>query len=380
MEMKQLVEQLQKEWHDMKQVLDRAHEEKRKYGQELAETKQMVERFQDRLDQIETLIQRTNMKSMDSGAEDGDAIEVKAFDKWLRKGEDGLTPEELKALSTDSDPDGGYRVPVQRSNRIIQKLTEISPIRRLATVETITLGDTLEIPREDGEFDAAWVGERESRPNTGTAKFGVEKITAHEMYAAPLASQKMLEDAGFDVENWINRKITEKFAKLEGQAFVNGDGVGKPLGLLAAPGVTELPSGSANGITADALIDMFYELPAEYAQNGTWLMRRSTIREIRKLKDSQGNYLWQPGIAGVAPATILDRPYVEVPDMPEIAANAYAVIFGDIRRAYVVVNRRDIRMLRDPYSKKPWVEFYTTYRVGGKVVQPDAIVKMRIGA
>jgi HK97 family phage major capsid protein len=372
-----LLNEMKSVFEQFKEKHSQLESEVKRYGDASQETKDMLDRLNDRLDELETKMSRPTLGSnMQTGQVETE--HEKAFNAYLRKGERGLSADELKALSTDSDPDGGYMVPTQRANSIIEKLVEYSPIRMLANVVTIT-GNAYEVPAEDDPiFEANWVSERGSRPETSTGSLRMERIPVHEIYAKPRATQTMLDDSAFNVEGWINNRVATRFAVLEAQAFLSGDGVGKPEGILTKSGITEVVSGDASKITADSLIEIYYNLPEFYVRNSTWLMKRSTIKEIRKLKTNDNQYLWQPGLAGVAPATILDRPYVEAVDMPAIATNAYPVLFGDFRAAYTIVDRQGIRILRDPYSSKPYVEFYTTRRVGGQVVQADALRKLKI--
>mgnify|MGYP001581747064 CR=1 FL=1 len=314
----------------------------------------------------------------DKGAKPGS---TKAYQAFLRKGVDQLSPVEHKTLAMDSDTSGGVFMPVNKSSQIIELLTVISPIRELASVETIGQGDSFEVPKEGSTaFTSGWVSERGSRTATTTGTFAMEKVPVHEGYAAPRISQKTLDDAAFDIEGWINRKLTERFAVDEGTAFVSGTGVGQPQGLLTISGVTAVNSGSATLIKADGMINLFYGLPDAYARNATWLMRRATVGAVAILKDGVGNYLWRPGLEAGTPNTILNAPYRECPDMPAVAASVYPVIFGDIKRAYLVVDRQDMVVLRDPYSAKPLVEFYTTRRVGGQPVLTEAYQKLYISA
>jgi HK97 family phage major capsid protein len=373
----QLLNEMKSVFEQFKEKHSQLETEVKRYGEASQETKDVLDRLNDRLDELETKMSRPALGSnMQTGQVETE--HEKAFNAYLRKGERGLTADELKALSTDSDPDGGYMVPTQRANSIIEKLVEYSPIRTLANVVTIT-GNAYEVPAEDDPvFEANWVSERGARPETATGSLRMERIPVHEIYAKPRATQTMLDDSAFNVEGWINNRVATRFAVLEAQAFLSGDGVGKPEGILTKSGIAEVVSGDASKITADSLIEIYYNLPEFYVRNSTWLMKRSTIKEIRKLKTNDNQYLWQPGLAGVAPATILDRPYVEAVDMPSIATNAYPVLFGDFRAAYTIVDRQGIRILRDPYSSKPYVEFYTTRRVGGQVVQADALRKLKI--
>lgn len=367
---KQLHEELLSTWHELKNVLETQNKD-------AGETKAVISKLNERLDAIETKLNRPPVAPETKTGEK--SLEVKAFTSWLRKGI--VAPDEAKALATDDQTDGGYLVPSQMRSTIIELLAEYSPIRSLASVETISLGNTLKIPKEGATaFAAGWVGERESRTETTSGKFAMADIPLHEMYAAPRASQTMLDDSAFNMEEWISRKLAQRFAILEGTAFVNGTGQNQPEGLLANADVTTVNSTVADNIAADSLITLVYSLPDAYARNATWLLRRTTVAAIRQLKDGNGQYLWQPGLATSAPNTILGHPYVECPDVPAIAANAYVAIFGDIRAAYQIVDKAGIVTLRDPYSAKPFVEFYTTRRVGGQVVLPEAVRKYRCHA
>lgn len=356
------------------------HAEAKKLGgieQVSQETKNNLDALQARLDAFEA---KANRPALPGAAGAEMTPEVKSFLSYARKGEKGMGADEVKTLATDSDPDGGYLVPTNMVNTIIQKLIEVSPIRALADVVTISQGDTMEFPAEDAtEFLGGWVSERAARPETQSAKLRMVKITAHELYANPFISQKLLDDSAFNVEQWLTGRIATTLAKMEGAAFVSGDGVGKPQGLLTAT-VSEKVSGAAAAITADSLLNLLYDLPEFYASNATWLFKRATLGAIRLLKDSQNQYLWQPGLTAGQPGTLLGRPYAECVDMPAVAAGTYPVLFGDIRAAYQVVDRQGIRVLRDPFSNKPFIEFYTTKRTGGAVVKAEALRKLKISA
>lgn len=384
-ENKALLDEMKSTFEQFKTRDAQAAEERKKLGATTTETKTALEKIQDQMDSIEKKMQRAQLAGSgdETKAEEtrAAALQVKAFDSYFRKGDQKLTADEVKALSSDSDTDGGFMVPTTRANRIIELLREVSDIRALATVETITTGSDYEIPAEGPEgFDAGWVGEREDRPETQGGKLAMRKIPTHEMYANPHVTRTLLDDTGFDVEGWMNRRVTQRFAQIEGLAFLNGDGVGKPFGLMTAAGIGEVKSGAAAAIKADALIDLVYDLPEVYARNATLIMRRATVREIRKLKDNNGQYLWQPGLASGPPATIVDRPYREVIDMPALAADAFPVLFGDFKAGYVIVDRQGIRLIRDELTKKPFVQMYTTKRTGGQVVLAEAFRKLKIAA
>ena len=317
----------------------------------------------------------------------GPGSEHKAFMQYVRKGIDGVA--EVKALSTDDDSQGGYATSPTIRSQIIRELVALSPFRNYAARETIT-GNELQIPTEAGtSFESGWVGERSARNETKANSLGMLKIPLHEMYAKPMATQTMLDDTSFNVEQWITSRTSESFALREGDAFINGDGVGKPEGILTVDGVTGnnayVKSGKPTGsndpwISSDAMRKLEYALKAPYARNATFMMKRSTVLELMLLKDTTGRYLWQPALTAGQPSTFDGYPIAENEDMPAVAANAFPVLFGDFARAYQIVDKATVGMLRDPFSSKPFVEFYTTARVGGKVVMAEAVKAMVIKA
>lgn len=366
----------------MREKADQRDAEIKKYGEASVETNAHITKLNDRIDELETKANRPAIITPEQSR--GSIItgpEVKAFQGYMRRGEKSLTPDELKALSSGSDPDGGYLMPNQTANTIIEKLIEVSPVRELAEVMTLSLGDTIDMPAEDDqEFECGWVSEIGARPETNAGQIRSVGITAHEMYAKPKVTQKLLDDSAFNIEQWLSRRVTRGLAKKEGAAFVSGDGVGKPEGLLTSTKVVPFANGHASELQADGIILMTYDLPEFYANTATFMLKRATLGTVRTLKDGQGNYLWQVGLTATQPATILGRPYREAVDMPAVAVNSYPILFGDFRAAYTVVDRQGIRVLRDPYSAKPYVEFYTTRRVGGKVTLGEAMRKLKIAA
>ena len=310
------------------------------------------------------------------------------FGTYLRKDKEGV---ELKAMSVGSDPNGGYLVPTAQSNRIIQKIYESSPLRELASLETIST-DSIELPIDMDEAGAGWVGEVEDRTETSTPQVGIQRIAVHEMYAEPRVTQKFLDDASVDAEGWLSRKVADKFARVEASAFVAGDGIKRPRGILtyaAGDGrgkIRQIVSGNASAITADGLIKMVYSqngLKEAYLANATFLMKRGTVGEVMLLKDSQNRYLWQAALTDAQlqrgrASTLLSFPLRMADDMPAVAANALSIAFGDFRAAYTIVDRLGITVLRDPYTAKPFVKFYTRKRVGGDVTDFDALVLQKI--
>lgn len=356
-----------------------------------------VGRLNESIQAIETALARpgtapgAKARTADQGAH------AAAFAAFLRKGIDHELPGlERKAMSVSSDPDGGYLVTAQMSERIVARLHETSPIRRIAASLTIT-ADAVEGMLDLGEPAAGWVTELEARAETATPQLGLWRIPVHELYAEPRVSQKLLDDAGFDVEAYLAQKVAEKMGRAENAAFVAGTGVNAPRGFTTYPtavtvdgirpwGTIQHVASGANGAfaasdPADALISLTYALKAGYRVGASWVMARGTAGEVRKLKDaSSGQYLWQPGLAAGSPATLLGYPVVEAEDMPAIANGALAIAFGNFREAYAVVDRQGIRTLRDPYTAKPQVKFYTTKRVGGDVLDFDAVKFLKFAA
>ena len=324
------------------------------------------------------------------GAADMDSYKA-AFDTFLRKGEEIMGADERKALSVGSDPDGGYVVNPDLSGRIVAKVFETSPMRAYASIQVIST-DALEGLFDLNEASSGWVGETDSRAETNTPALGKWRIPVHELYAKPKATQKLLDDASINMEQWLAAKVAEKFARDEAAAFVNGNGINKPRGFLTytagttLPGTVEqFPTGVNGGLAAapaggDTLIDALYGLKAQYRANATWFMNRATTKLVRKAKDTDGAYLWQPGIAAGQPATLLGYPVASFEDMPDPATGSLSIAVGDMRAAYQIVDRIGIRTLRDPYSAKPYVEFYTTRRVGGDLVNFEAIKIIRLGS
>jgi HK97 family phage major capsid protein len=308
-----------------------------------------------------------------------------AADRYMKKGMDALSQDERKALSVGFDPSGGYVVTPDMSGRIVTKVDETSPMRAFASIQTIST-DALE-----GLFDleraaAVWVGETAARNQTATPNLGKWRIPVHELAAMPAATQKLLDDASLNMEAWLADKVALEFSLAENAAFVGGDGVDKPRGFLTYSAGTTLPGTiedfrtGANGAFAaapsggDVLIDALYGLKAPYRANATWFMNRATTKLTRKLKDNDGAYLWSPGIAAGQPATLLGYPVAAFEDMPNpTTTGAKAIAVGDMRAAYQIVDRAGIRVLRDPFTAKPFVLFYTTKRTGGDVVNFEAI-------
>lgn len=313
---------------------------------------------------------------------------------YMRRG--GNTPASvMAAMSVGSDPDGGYSVTPDTSGRIITKIYETSPMRQVASVTTIGT-DRLEGFNDLGEGTAGWVGETAPRAATGTPQLGKWEIPVHELYAFPQVTQKLLDDSMFDIEGWLADKTADKFIRTENSAFLNGDGVLKPRGLLTYPTAATADATRAWGTFqhvltgtdgtfgtptngTDKLIDLVYSVKAGYRANANFMMSRATIGAVRKIKDGQGNYAWQPSLSALSGGTILGFNVVEAEDMPAMAADSLSVAFGDFREAYQIVDRVGIRVLRDALTNKPYVGFYTTKRVGGDAIHFEAVKFLKFG-
>lgn len=310
-----------------------------------------------------------------------------AFAMSLRREVNYLSPDEQKAMMVGSDPDGGYLVPTATSSRIITKVYETSPLDELAYHETIST-DAIEIPVDTDEAGAGWVGETDARPETSTPQVGIQRIPVHEIYAKPKATQQLLEDAGVDIEAWLARKVSEKFARMRATAFILGNGIKKPRGILTYPAgpdgargtIAQIPSGAATTLTPDGLIKLTFALKDKYLANANWLMKRGTVGALMLFKDNQGQYMWRPGLQAGQPSVLLGYNVRRADDMPSVVAGGLPVAFGDFRAGYTVVDRLGIRTLRDPYSSKPFVEFYTRQRVGGDVVDFEAFALQVVSA
>jgi HK97 family phage major capsid protein len=324
-----------------------------------------------------------------------DQLEHKdAFHEYVRRGESvNLRALEQKAMSVGSNPDGGYTVPVEIETAIGKRLAVISPIRSIAGAREIS-GSVYKKPFMTTGPAVGWVGETDARTQTASPTLDSLSFPAMELYAMPAATATLLEDSAVNIDEWLAGEVEQVFAQQEGAAFVNGDGTNKPKGFLQYTTVAEsswawtklgyVATGTAGAFDPDepidAIIDLVYALKAGYRQNGTFVMNRRTQAAVRKLKDADGQYLWSPPTRENGRATLLNFSVVEAEEMPDIAANAFAIAFGDFRRGYLVVDRQGVRVLRDPFTAKPYVLFYTTKRVGGGVQDFDAIKLLKFAA
>lgn len=304
---------------------------------------------------------------------------------WARKGPNEMDPEmkqiaiEQKLLSVGNDVQAGFLAPPEWIQELIKAEVEMSPMRALARVRS-TSRVSAHVPKRTGTFAGTWVAEQGTRSETTGLQYGLEEIPTHELYALVDVTEQMLEDSVFDLESELDMEFTEQFAVAEGTSFITGNGAGKPEGILEHSAVATTVSGSAATI-ADAngqgngIIDLYHDIKTAYARNASWVLNRSTLGEVRKLKDGNNNYIWQMGLGDLRPSTILSAPYTEMPDMPDQAANAKPIAFGDFRRAYTIMDRISMSVLRDPFTQATSgaIRFIARKRVGGQVVLAEAI-------
>jgi HK97 family phage major capsid protein len=314
-----------------------------------------------------------------------------AFENYVRSGENAnLRALEWKALSAGSNADGGFLVPPEIETQISQRLIAISPIRAIAGMRTIS-SNIYKKPFMITGPAVGWVGETDGRTQTASPTLDELSFPAMELYAMPAATGTLLEDSAVNIDEWLAQEIEQVFAAQEGAAFVTGDGINKPKGFLSYNAIanTSWSWGNigyiASGVSgafpssnpSDLLVDLIYAVNAGYRQNGVFVMNRKTQSTIRKFKDSTGNYLWQPPAVPGGKATLMTFPVIEAEDIPDIAANSLSIAFGDFNRGYLVVDRAGVSVLRDPYTAKPYVLFYTTKRVGGGIQDFAAIKLMK---
>ncbi len=386
MEVKELHSEMQKTWTEFKSVMERQDAEIKQNGQASAETKQQIEHINEALNRIELEQKRAATAPTAGPRETAADLEQKdvqerkaAFLEWARKGKEGLGPEQVKKLTVSDDTTGGFLAPKEYVREIIKGIVETSPVRSLARVRT-TSQRSVQMPKRTGTFAAQWVSESGTRSETTGLTYGLEEVANHELYALVDISFQDLEDSAFDLEGELRMEFAEQFGKAEATAFVSGNAVGKPEGFLTQSDVSEVVSGDATLVKPDGLIALFYALKSGYVANSSWIMNRQTIKAVRQLKDTTNQYLWQPSMQLGEPATLLGRPIVEAVDMPDVGAGTYPIAFGDFRRAYVIVDRLAISILRDPLTQATSgaVRFIARKRVGGQVVLPEAIKKQKI--
>lgn len=408
-ELKELGDGIKTTFEEWKQVDAERAEEIKKFGEVTAETATKFEALDTRIDDLDVRMQKARLDS-DKTELDRDKPEVKAYEKLLRFGGEALTEDDVKHITlarktgddlqtksmlVGDDTTGGFLAPVEIINELIKGIVLYSPIRDVAKVRNTSF-NSVKAPKRTQTTGAVWVGEVDSHSETQNLKFGKEEVATRELSAMADISRQDLEDVNVSLDELVLEDFAEQFGVSEGAAFVSGDGVdGKPEGFLTASdqgylganGIETVATGTATTIGADDLIELFYRLKDAYARNATWLMKRGTVKVVRQLKEtSTDNYLWQPGLASIAPPTILDRPYLETVDLvgpssgSTFVTGGLPIAFGDFSRGYWIVDRLAMQTLRDPYTQagNGIIRFWGRKRVGGQTVLPEAIKLLRV--
>lgn len=392
MDVKNAVEKINEAVAQMRAENDRRLAEIERKGYASAETEEKVNKLNARVTEMQAQLEETQkhgQRRSTAGGTDGDSDPRKAeyrkhFTGFLR-GTRGAEAALLQAAaSVGSDPAGGYAVPETLDTAIERYERDNSPMRTVCNVMTLS-NENYEKLVSRGGAGSGWVGEEEARTETGTPTLSALRPYFGEIYAEPKSTQKALDDIAIDVEAWLAEEVGIEFAEQENDAFTRGNGVKKPKGILgytlstdvdgtrAFGSIQKVNSGSAGAFVADKLIDLVHSLKRGYRANAQFMLSSLGLAAVRKLKDGQNNYLWQPDFAAGEGGTLLGKPVIENDDMPDPAADANALLFGDFRRAYTIYDVRGVRVLRDEFTSKPHVKFYTTKRMGGMLVQDRAV-------
>jgi len=349
-------------------------------NQKVTKAKLAQDANEEKLNKIETIVSRPGF---DISAKADTSMEKKVFDKWLRQGKESLGPDELKVLTASNDNTAGYLAPPEYVQELIKGIVEISPIRSIARVRSTT-NRSVQIPKRTSTFAATFVAEQGTRSETTGYQVGMEEIPTHELYALVDISEQELEDSVFNLEQEMTSEFTEQFAKAEGNAFVSGNSVGKPEGIVTNSSVGVTASGVSASLNANSLISLYHAVKPDYSRNGTFVMNRTTLAAVRKLQDGSGQYVFQAGFSlqvGV-PNTILGAPYVEATDVADVGASTKPIYFGDFRRGYLIVDRVSMSVMRDPFTQATSgnVRYIARRRIGGQVILPEAIQILQCGA
>lgn len=379
-------DELARTWNnEFQEYAEREKEERKKLGDSIADTKEALDRIQDQLDELAATKQVGVKEREDSsefrGPQSKDADTF--WNEYIRKGNQG--PEVRKKLSTQDDTTGGFLAPGEFVQDMITEIVEISPVRQVARVRT-TSRRFIMIPKRTQTAAAVWAEEGGTRSETQNPNYGLEQIFNHALHALALVTWEDLEDSAFNLEAFIREEFREQFAKAEGSAFISGDGVGKPEGILTSDEITVKTTSTSQVFDEDDLVNQFYSIKTPYTGNAVWMMNRLSIREVRKLKDSQDRYIWNPGLAENRQPTILEAPYVEATDLAapndsgQYTTGQKPIVFGNFMEGYTIVDRVQlvIQRLVEKYSDEGAIGFQGRKRVGGQVTKGEAIVALEI--
>lgn len=400
-EIRELIEQQGKAFEEFRKSNDERLAALEK-GEARSELEEKTDRINDELGRLSAAVDELAKKANRPGApgaEGDEALQAEhksAWLRWVRKGDDaGLADIERKAMNVGTPADGGYAVPIQQDRDIMRLLTDLSPMRQVCRVMTVGTEDYRKLVNLGGTA-SGWVGETDARPATAGPTLAQLKPSFGELYANPEVTQKALDDIFFNVEGELSQDISESFAVLEGKAFLSGTGTNQPVGLLTAKTSAEADSARAFGTVqhiatgvadnfpakdpADILIDLIYSMKAGYRTGAQFMVNSMTLATMRKWKDGDGNYIWQPAMQNGQPGSIFGYGYVTNEDMPSAGAGAIPVVFANFQQAYTIFDRMGIRSLRDPYTNKPFVGFYTTKRVGSMIANTQAVKFLKCAA
>lgn len=385
-EVKAAVESLNKAFADFKAEHTK-HLDDVKKGQADALQALKVDAINANISELQAAVDAANTKlaAAEMGGVTGRQVKDKeyteSFMAHLRRG------DVQASLNKGAAAEGGYTVPIEWDRTITDKLVIVSPMRELCSVQSVSGAGYKKLINMRGT-GSGWVGETAARPETSTPQFAEQGYAWGELYANPSATQQMLDDSELNLESWLAGEVDTEFSFQENKAFVSGDGTNKPRGLLTYAaggtnlhplgGIATVASGGVGAITTDAIMNLIYALPSAFTNGAKFALNRNTHLALRKLKDGQNNYIWQPSLVAGQPATLAGYDLTEVNDMPDIATNALSIAFGDFKRAYKILDRIGVRVLRDPFSNKPYVSFYTTKRVGGGLENPECMKFMKI--
>ncbi len=329
-----------------------------------------ITQLENKFSQMEAMLSRPEIEYHNHIANDN------SFTKYLRS---GFVDMEIKALSGVDNNTGGYTIIPELYKEIIGGINAKSPMRRIASIETIST-NALDILMEEGNFATGWVAENAERDETNTPRLAQKRILVHELYAQPKATQKLLDDSAININAWLSTRLQDSFVRAENNSFIVGDGNNKPRGILSyGHDVIEHVAVNAEGtLVISDILNLINHLEESYLANASFLMHRSTLLEIQKLHDENGRFLWQPAITNGAPDTLFGIPVICSADMPRFAGGALGIALADFREAYKIVDRTDMSIMRDPFTEKPFIKFYSVKRVGGDIVNTNAIKIMRL--
>ena len=391
-EVKQSLDSLLRVFDEFKNANDERLAELEKHHSADVVLRDKVERLNAVIGDLSSQARRPVLEGSSAPAHTAPDEHKAAFLDYVRSGQ--VAPAlETRDWSASTDADGGYAVLPELEAGIAERLRLSGTVRGLASVRAIGRGNSYKKLYVPGELAASWVSETAARPKTATPAFAEVRVPVHEQYANPAASAALLDDSAVDIGAWLTEALHTAFMAAEDAAFVRGNGTNKPKGILAygtkAPGAADaeklvaVKTGVASALPtdpADFLVDFAYSLPSQYRQNAHWMMTRKTAGALRKIKDKDGRHIWQPNLAAGQPPTLLGAPVAESEHMDEIGAGAFPILFGDLRAGYLIVDRRGMQILRDPFSNKPHVMFYTTRRVGGAVQDFAALQLVKVAA